>query len=90
LNSTLSWKLIAPMWWAFTWRTGLVGLVLSLSFGVFSSRMLEGAMDPEAAQAIASSIMTLVYIPVSLWGFRAALMRKRSIPALRTLACQEN
>lgn len=47
-------------------------------------------MDPDAAQAIASSIMTLVYIPVSLWGFRAALMRKRSIPALRTLACQEN
>lgn len=89
MNSTLSWKLIAPMWWAFTWRTGLVGLVLSLSFGVFASRILEGSMEPEAAQAIASSIMTLVYIPVSLWGFRAALMRKRSIPALRAITYQE-
>ena len=81
----VSWKLIAPMWWAFTWRTGLIGLVLSLSLGVLASRLLEGSLGQEAAQMIGSTIMTLAYIPVSLWGFRAALLRKKSANALREI-----
>lgn len=89
MKTATSWKLIAPIWWAFTWRTGLVGLLVSLSLGVASRMILEGFMPPDSAQMIGSSIMTLAYIPVSLWGFRAALMRKRSALALAAIVASK-